>query len=561
MRYVQIGILFLIFGFVISFFSPWYLQKRTEVTISYMCDDAVKISVANDYRGHLMNEDILLFRDFTLPAATEWKTVTFRVPTVPSSSNARGIRIAIGDNKSLTIGKLEVKGRKKSYTVNWENDLLARGDVTISDSKITATGDVLVMFPDIIRIKRDFRWGIFTVAFVVAAAVTALVFFRVKKTDNLPQLLFVVGVLALMLFPMLRLDILSIVSNENRRFQEFPEISGEFPKKFESYLSDRFCGREEMINWNRKIFDVKFSQDGNSLGEGKAFYGKEGWMFSRIYDSVNIAQNKNLFTEDELKTCAKNVNVLCDVFEKRFQAPVFVVLMPDKERIYEEYYPNFLLKQRVGTLSRLEQLTAYLQQHSRAVVVAPLSVLREKKTEGILYYPGGTHQTPLGGYFSAQEIRKALLTRFPNLPEVAANISAWEPGRKADVDIANLMGLTAADLNDSYIVFDTPKLRTERTSRNIRDLPMASLFINRHTAKTADHNELRVLAVTDSFWGVIQPCLSHIISDELHIFYGEGRDFSFSTFVDELESFKPQAVIIESTERFLSRFLTINPEE
>lgn len=559
MRYLRIFVSVLIFAFVMLFFSPWYARRSVEIAFSCSCDAETEIAVAADYSGDLFNREKLLFAKLVLPPGAERK-VRLRLPTVEAA--ARGIRIDVPEGKCITIRGLSVKGRGKRYPVNWQEDAVVRENLRIEGDAVTATGTVSVMFPKKIRIRYGIDGVMLAVALVAAAAAAGLFFLRVKVAASC-QVLFIAAVMALMLFPVMMLDVHCVVSDENRFFQKFPKLSRAFPKEFEAYLGDRFFCRKKMIGWNNRLFDLTLFNSGDLNGNGKAFYGKEGWIFATAYDAVGMAQNRNRFTEKELEECAKHLDALADAFARRYGAPVFVVLMPDKERVYGEYYPDFLLRQRRHRESRLEQLTAYLREHSKVTVIAPLATLLEKKKEAPMFYPGGTHQTWRAGYHTAVMVREKLAEKFPELKGFPENIARWEMHRSADLDIATAMGIAEPEknLDDKYLVFSEPVFEPKREAHNVRDMPQASLFINRYVSRDKAHRGIRILTVSDSFWGRIGSFMAPVASEELHVFYGNGRDFLFEPFARELEKFRPQAVIIESTERFLHRFLTIDLRE
>ena len=272
-----------------------------------------------------------------------------------------------------------------------------------------------------------------------------------------------------------------------------------------------------------------------------------------------MAQNHNRFSEDELQECARRLNELADRFSAEFNAKVFVVLMPDKERVYEEYYPDFLLKQRTHKQSRLEQLTDYLRKNSKVVLIAPLPQLLEKKADHQLYYMGGTHQTPRGAYIAAGEIKKAIQREFPQFKSVPENISGWKPARNGDVDAAMQLGFQnpEKELDSKYLIADEAQFIFRSSLRKMYEIPHISLQTRHFVSDDKSYQGLRILTVGDSFWGYISPFMVPLAGEEIYAFFGAGKDFVFEPFEEQIKEFRPQVVIIESTERFLHRFLTI----
>ncbi len=555
-RFWQIFYSLLIFAFVMLFFSPWYTGKEFEASFSYTASSEVQIALAGDHKGDLFSREKLLFTRFSLPKTLQEQHVVLNVPYL--SRNVCGVRVEVLEGENFTISDLVVKGKSKSCLVDWKKDLVTLDNVKINGEKLLTDDAAAAAFPVRLKVKRVLNYGIFSAALVTAFLLSVLFFFRIKVVPS-RQLFFVTAVIAVMLFPVMNMDVKSIVSSENRFFHKFPELTAKFPKEFESFFGDRFFCRNKMIKANRKIFDFNLFSNGTLSGNGKAFYGKDGWIFSKGFDSIAMAQNHNRFTEDELQECARRLDEIADEFHARFNAPVFVVLMPDKERVYEEYYPDFLLKQRSHRQSRLEQLTDYLRKHSKVTVIAPLPQLLEMKKSQQLYYMGGTHQTPQGAYISALEIKKAVMAKFPQLKALPENISRWETARNGDVDAAMQLGFQnpEKELDSKYLTALSPVFIHRHSLRKMHEIPQMSLQTRHFVSDDKSYQGLRILTVADSFWGHISPFMVPLASEEIYAFYGSGKDFVFEPFAKQIDEFRPQAVIIESTERFLHRFLTI----
>ena len=149
---------------------------------------------------------------------------------------------------------------------------------------------------------------------------------------------------------------------------------------------------------------------------------------------------------------------------------------------------------------------------------------------------------------------------FPEIADAPDNIARWEIRKNADLDIAGLMGITDPEksLPKEFLYHPEPVFHRAYGIHGLEKIPQLSLYINLYKSKLKSAEKgLRILAVTDSFWGNVAEFMNPVFKEQLHVFYGDGRDFVFAPFLDRVEKFRPQAVIIESTERFLHRFLTI----
>ena len=546
-----------------------------QVSGLYQSEAPTRISLAADHKGDLFSREKLLISEFELSESGRAEKFTFFVPA--AENQMRGLLMIVqSPAKGASISGLTVKG-KKSYQVNFSRDMLLKNRnikpdnavLTISPSGEAVT--VPLLFPDKLRVQRQFRCMPFIYSLFIALLLAVLFYWRVPvrtERGNIAAVLFAATALGVMVFPVMGIDFFSKVSDENRFYQSFPEVktadgfNRKFPAEFEKFLGDRFYGRDNMIEMNSSLFSLnwlKFSgkDQGEVLEQG--IRGRDNWLFSKFFDSVAMAQNKNRFSDEELQRCAEHLEALEKYFAERFNAPVYVVLMPDKERVYSEYYPPFLLKQRKHPESRLEQLTAYLKTNTKLRVIAPLPELLAAKDGDPLYYPTGTHQTYRGAYISALAVRRELEKDFPQLRELPENISGWEVRKNADVDVAKILGYKDPqnELPESLFLHREPVFINRYAIHRVKESLPISMYINRYHSRKFAKKGIRLLAVTDSFWGNMFPFMLPAASDQFHVLYGDGRDFVFEPFHEEVEKFRPQAVVIESTERFLHRFLTI----
>ncbi len=565
----------LVLAFFLLFFTPWYAVKQFDVSITYTASQKTLLQLAGDHQSDLFNREKLIFSQMELPETDTPAEVTVSGNSV--FNNLRGVRLELTTPGEMKITSLKITGRKKSYQADFAKDLVIKDDgLKISGTSLLLSGKETVNIPIALPMKLKVARKLQIIPFILsllASLIPAGFFYRQIKIpfskEKIPPFIFAAGVLALMLFPLLGIDRLSKVSEENRFLQTFPSFADEngintkFPREFEDFLNDRFQGRESMIERNSELFSfnwLDFSGEKHAADPNLIFYGRENWLFSPMFDTIPMIQNKNRFSEAELQRCAMRLEELAKLFKERFNAPVYLVLMPDKERVYEDYYPGYLLKQRTHKQSRLEQLARYIQANTQVKVIYPLPELLKRKKEHLLYYPAGTHQTLRGGFFCAQEIKRVIAEDFPEIADAPDNIARWEIRKKADLDIAGLMGITDPEksLPKEFLYHPEPVFHRAYGIHGLEKIPQLSLYINLYKSKLKSAEKgLRILAVTDSFWGNVAEFMNPVFKEQLHAFYGDGRDFVFAPFLDRVEKFRPQAVIIESTERFLHRFLTI----
>lgn len=90
----------------------------------------------------------------------------------------------------------------------------------------------------------------------------------------------------------------------------------------------------------------------------------------------------------------------------------------------------------VSRPTRVEALTAYLNENSGVPVIFPRETLRQSAEEQQVYYKYDTHWNDVGAWLAAQEIKAALEMAYESVPQIVA-----EPQSHAPTDLANMCGL------------------------------------------------------------------------------------------------------------------------
>lgn len=194
--------------------------------------------------------------------------------------------------------------------------------------------------------------------------------------------------------------------------KEYPDYS----KKVDSYLSETFPFREQLVLYNNSIDYGIFRHSSNN----SVIIGEEGWLFYSAVDDgdpISCYQGTNLLSEEELATIAEQ----CVEQEKRLaeQGIEYVLMItPNKERIYSEYMP-----QEYGIPAenyRALQIVEYLRENTDLRVVYPYDELMTAKqlVPEELYYKTDTHWNNIGGYVGAKALLDELHVDFPGIEEV-----------------------------------------------------------------------------------------------------------------------------------------------
>ena len=212
----------------------------------------------------------------------------------------------------------------------------------------------------------------------------------------------------LLFVPMLHINQAEFSKREKRRLAVFPTLMTEnginaaYGKNFESWFDDRFFLRKQIIHLFDK-YRYSLSMDENP----KALIGKDDWAFYKGDNSVSNYQNATLLSQDELEKITANLNDIQN-FAKQNDQRFVLLIGPDKNKAYGEFFSEKYKKQRPDSESRTVQLLNYLKLHSDVRAVYPLDVIKANKDKGLLYYKDDTHWDDLGAYLAYKEMMQAV---------------------------------------------------------------------------------------------------------------------------------------------------------
>ncbi len=249
-----------------------------------------------------------------------------------------------------------------------------------------------------------------------------------------------------LLFPLVR-NRLKEQNLENRILAELPPFSlrpFEFhPDGIEEYINDHAAFRDAFLSlyatMNLEVFDC--------IDSRSVIKGKDGWLFFADGECLPDYQRTNLFTEEELEAFGERVKRAQDYYAER--GIEFVMLLaPNKEGIESAYMPDGFV--RLPGPSRMEQLAAYLREHTGVRIVFPQDEFLERAAAGQpLYYKTDTHWNAAGAYTASQQVIEALGGTPVSLDQVETSEVEQAPG-----DLARLVHLPIQYAGDSQTVIN-----------------------------------------------------------------------------------------------------------
>lgn len=367
------------------------------------------------------------------------------------------------------------------------------------------------------------------------------------KTINILDLVFLIVLLVILIIPNTKFDDSKYEFIEGRPLAKLPsfvaegKINKNFGKEFEDFYNDRFRKRSICIKASINIKSFINRRFENTIG----IQGQNGWFFYKGNSSIANFQNKILFTDKELLKIKNNLESLNNWCVKN-NIKLVVVVPPDKNRVYGEYYPPYIRK--VNPKSRVELLKEYLDSNSKIRIIYPVEQMQVFKSQNneLLYYYTDTHWTQSGSYITYEQIMNCIKQKYPYVRQIDNSkllVKKMTHKEKfgTDGDIVN--GLDVKDISQfshEYIFYeDCPKIYRPRK-----------------------YNK-KVAILGDSFSTEIYNWLSKSF-DTKRFWYNETPDlldnFSMKLWEDKILSYKPDILVVEFVERHSHKLLDLYKE-
>lgn len=287
-------------------------------------------------------------------------------------------------------------------------------------------------------------------------------------------------------------------------------------------FTGRLFARQKLIALNTEL--TSRLTGGTYMESTQVLLGKDNWLFYKtqldghpIWDYMGI----NHFTEDELAAMAANLTQMRDYFENERGIDFYLIALPNKEIVYEEYMPDTIA--RADEVSRGEQVAEYMWANTDLVYVFPKQALSEAKEQYQVYYKTDTHWNQIGAFVGMQEIFREAYGTHADIDSVVFRVDS----ETFSGDLATIAGV-----NDQYAI-DTV------------------YAFERESADPAQYRDEVALVVGDSFSGFLSAIAKGYYKEVYWIYT---KEFT----MDMVEEYQPDVIIWETVERFAETFLNEN---
>ena len=311
-----------------------------------------------------------------------------------------------------------------------------------------------------------------------------------------------------------------------------------FPGNFTDFPA-QFWGYEELV---RGYTGARFFVLKDQIF-GDLFSRPGSWLVYTGETSMDDFQRTDPFTNDELARIQQNLDGLDE--RLRAQGITFlVVVVPGKNTIYPEKVPAQIAV--LGSESRTDQLLAYQKQHGKASVLDLRAPLLEARKDHTVYYATDTHWNQYGILAGYQAIVTALQKDFANLKPHGPDDFRYVSKGQGSGDLSRqwMQGFAQEEMFRLDPLF-------ERQTDQLVLTPGTSLVPGRMVATYHPDPTLpRAVIFHDSFFNEMIPFLSDHFSWAIY-------HWAFKVDETLIAGEKPDVVIFEVTDRYLSRLLDL----
>lgn len=335
-------------------------------------------------------------------------------------------------------------------------------------------------------------------------------------------------------------------SSEKRGLARMPDRSlflssfSQYTKQFERFYNDAFGLRNSLIWWNNWLRLVIF----NESAVPATRVGRDGWLFYSGEWVLEDYENVMPLKSEEMDAIMRGIEKRRSWLAAR-GIELVILAVPEKHTIYGEYLPPRIGK--LGSESRLDQLARELKDHPEITFIDSRDALLKAKSVGRLYHRTDSHWNDLGAFFAYRLLMERLAQRFPSVPahgleDYTVTTTVGDGG-----DLAGLLSLKDVIHEERIALVPKFASRAVDAVRPYPDPVDPALYPGRDMVvkETGDPTLPKALVFRDSFSAALIPFLAESFQSVVLV-------WTFDWLPDLIEQEKPDVVIIECVERYLT---------
>lgn len=301
-------------------------------------------------------------------------------------------------------------------------------------------------------------------------------------------------------------------------------------------FEQNYFGRYDLISGANK-FRYHILQDKMFTG---LIANQNGWLML-TKDGLIDHQRNRAFSDREREILKRKLRGMCSILSK--QDIYFVLFVtPNKNTIYSEQIPSQIMV--MDSISNLDVVKKVWKETENCTFLDIRGKLIDQKTIENVYYKTDTHWNRSGAFIGYQALMEQLAKKFPVIvPHIRSEFRMIQTKYYGDLTRVNFGGLAVSEETGRF----SPTGNLEFFGRKFETLDTKDEF---YVTFNDDQSLPSAIFYHDSFIYNMRQFLTDGFR-ETQQFRGTSIDFEYIKFK------KPDVVILEITERFLRRLLTL----
>lgn len=344
--------------------------------------------------------------------------------------------------------------------------------------------------------------------------------------SRLGKQIFVVTFFAICLIPIVGMFFIQSESTENRMLSEVPQLiseeTGAWNKYFfndvSTYVAEHFSFRADLVEWDGVLKYKLF----RSPSDEQVIIGADDWMYfdATLQDYAGV-----VLEEATITNIANRLHEACTYIESIGAKPL-IMLVPNKNSVYEEYMPSrFGEPAQVTNLSLLQDA-----MEARGIpYVDAKGLLRKFKDADELYLHQDTHWNNTG----ARLVLNQVYAQF-GLTEDWHELDVYKIENSHESDLSQMLFPARENLEVQHIYEQETEYSYIGRMRSIDDLTIRT--------QSADGNGKHVFVYRDSFGRAMIPYMAEMFDT---CTFQRATPYDLS----DLEAGEQDYVLIEIVER------------
>jgi hypothetical protein len=314
-------------------------------------------------------------------------------------------------------------------------------------------------------------------------------------------------------------------------------FANQWQPAFEKFVNDHLGGRDTLVSWNSLVHLAWFHQSTTAI----VLAGQNGQLIYTGEDVIADYQHRRQFTASQLTMIRQHLQTMRDEVEQR--GGTFVVLIaPNTPTIYPQSMPP--VYRQWPNPSRFDQVMDAVQG-SGVTVLDPRQPLRQASQETPVYYQTDTHWNTEGAFVAYTQLMSQLQT----------TDAALHPRPRSDFHIVTGVtegGDLATALSLSRVLPETNRWLVP--NQPTKAYPVTVAFPQTELSRSPEAVQVdtpglpTAVMFRDSFSNALEPLLNEHFRRIVYV-------RSTAVIPSVLEAEKPRVVILEITERYLSKLL------